>query len=76
MKMNEILETEDYVPVPPDEMADPFYRIAYLIKQEIRKYKWVEGEKGNEMTWAEARKQWSASHLKEYEDFLSKTLKM
>jgi len=25
--------------------SDPFYRITYLIKEEIRKYKWIEGEK-------------------------------
>jgi hypothetical protein len=23
--------------------SDPFYRITYLIKEEIRKYKWIEG---------------------------------
>ena len=41
--MRKILETEEHVPIPPALYADPFYRISYLIKEEIRKYKWVEG---------------------------------
>ena len=44
--MRQILEIEDHVAVPPMVYSDPFYRITYLIKEEIRKYKWFEGEKG------------------------------
>ena len=44
--MRQILEIEDHVVVPPMMYSDPFYRITYLIKEEIRKYKWIEGEKG------------------------------
>jgi hypothetical protein len=44
--MRQILETEEHVPIPPIMYSDPFYRITYLIKEEIRKYKWIEGEKG------------------------------
>ncbi len=44
--MRQILETEQYVQVPPMMLSDPFYRITYLIKEEIRKYKWIEGEQG------------------------------
>ena len=40
---------------PPMMYADPFYRITYLIKEEIRKYKWIEGEKGRPLSWPEAR---------------------
>ena len=47
--MREILETEEHVPIPPIMYSDPFYRITYLIKEEIRKYKWVEGEKGRQL---------------------------
>jgi hypothetical protein len=43
--MRQILETEDHVAIPPMMYSDPFYRITYLIKEEIRKHKWVEGEK-------------------------------
>jgi hypothetical protein len=47
--MRQILETEDHVAVPPMMYADPFYRITYLIKEEIRVYKWFEGEKGRQL---------------------------
>ena len=33
-------------PSPPMMHSDPFYRITYLTKEEIRKHKWMEGEKG------------------------------
>jgi len=43
--MRQILETEDHVAVPPMMYSDPFYRITYLIKEDIRKYKWIERRK-------------------------------
>ena len=43
--MRQILEIEYHVVVAPMMYSDPFYRITYLIKEEIRKYKWIEGEK-------------------------------
>lgn len=52
--MRQILETEDHVVVPPMLYSDPFYRITYPIKEEIRKYKWIEGEKGRKLSWREA----------------------
>jgi hypothetical protein len=39
--MRQILETEEHVQIPPVMYSDPFYRITYLIKEEIRKYKWI-----------------------------------
>ena len=71
-----LLETEDYVPVSPEIMADPFYRIAYLVKQEIRKFKWIEAEKGNSLSWEEARKAWSEKYYSSYEQFLKDTLRI
>jgi hypothetical protein len=44
--MRQILETEEHVAVPPMMHADPFYRITYLIKEQIRIHKWFEGEQG------------------------------
>ncbi len=73
--LKKVLDSEDYVPVPPEMTADPFYRIAYLVKQEIRKYKWIQGEAGNEMSWEEARKEWSANYFSSYDAFLQNTLK-
>ena len=38
--------------------SDPFYRITHHIKEEIRKHKWIEGEKGR-LSWAQARAEWT-----------------
>jgi len=72
--MRQILETEQYVQVPPMMLSDPFYRITYLIKEEIRKFKWIEGEKGRQLTWEQARKEWMGTHRAKYEEFLLDTL--
>jgi hypothetical protein len=72
--MRQILETEEYVPVPPGVYTDPFYRITYLVKEEIRKYKWIEGEKGRKLSWKEARQEWMDVHRETYEKFLLDTL--
>ena len=72
--MQQILETEDHVAIPPMMYSDPFYRITYLIKEEIRKYKWIEGEKGRSLSWEQARAEWTEAHREEYERFLLNTL--
>jgi hypothetical protein len=72
--MRQILETEEHVPIPPIMYSDPFYRITYLIKEEIRKYKWVEGEKGRELSWEGARQEWTDSYREKFEKFLIDTL--
>jgi hypothetical protein len=72
--MRQILESEQYVQVPPMMLSDPFYRITYLIKEEIRKYKWIEGEKGRPLTWEQARNEWTAKYRDQYEKFLLETL--
>ena len=74
MAMRRILETEEYVEVPPAVYADPFYRISYLMKEEIRKYKWFEGEKGRKLTWERARQEWTDAHRQAYEKYLIETL--
>lgn len=48
--MRQILETEEHVQVPPSLYSDPFYRITRLIKDEIRKHKWIEAEKGRPLS--------------------------
>jgi len=72
--MRQILDTEQYVQVPPMMLSDPFYRITYLIKEEIRKYKWIEAEKGRPLSWEEACKEWMKNHKEKYEKFLMETL--
>jgi len=68
--MRQILETEEHVQIPPVMYSDPFFRITYLIKEEIRKYKWIEGEKGRALSWQEARQEWRYAHQERCEDFL------
>jgi hypothetical protein len=72
--MRQILEVEEHLTVPPMMYSDPFYRITYLIKEEICKHKWIEGEKGRQLSWKEARTEWTKAHRKEYEKFLLDTL--
>ena len=72
--MRQILETEQYVQVPPMMLSDPFYRITYLIKEEIRKYKWIEAEKGRQLTWGEARTEWMKLYRERFEKFVLETL--
>ena len=54
--------------------SDPFYRITYLMKEEIRKYKWTEGEKGRQLSWEQARQEWTDAHRERFEKFLMETL--
>jgi hypothetical protein len=72
--MRKILETEDHVPVPPMMLHDPFYRMTYIMKEEIRKHKWIEAEKGRALTWPEARTEWLKKHGDTYATFLRDTL--
>jgi hypothetical protein len=72
--MRKILDTEEHVQIPPMLYSDPFYRISYMMKEEIRKYKWFEGEKGRILTWEQARQEWTDAHREEYEKFLIETL--
>jgi hypothetical protein len=52
-----ILETEEDVQIPHVLYSDPFYRITYLIKKDIRK-------------WEQARQEWTEFHGEVYEKFL------
>src|SRR6266436_922476 len=72
--MRQILETEEHVPIPPIMYSDPFYRITYLIKEEIRKYKWIEGKKGRKLSWERARQEWADAYRETFEKFLIDTL--
>jgi len=74
--MRQILEIEEHVPVPPMMYSDPFFRITYLTKEEIRKHKWLEGEKGRRLSWKEAMTEWTSAHREQYEKFLVEALSM
>src|ERR1700756_1611076 len=72
--MRQILETEEHVQIPPVVYSDPFFRITYLIKENIRKFKWIEGEKGRKLSWEQARQEWMEVHGERDEKFLIDTL--
>lgn len=72
--MRDVLATEQYVEVPPVLYSDPFFRITMLIKEEVRKYKWTEGEKGRRLSWEEARDEWTANYRDKFERYLLDTL--
>jgi hypothetical protein len=74
--MHQLLATEARVQVPPMLYSDPFYRITCLIKDEIRKYKWIEAEKGRALSWEQACRQWTDAHRENFEKFLLDTLFM
>ena len=48
--------------------------VAHLIKEEIRKYKWIEGEKGRKLSWERARQEWTDVYREKFEKFLIDTL--
>jgi hypothetical protein len=48
--------------------------MTYIMKEEIRKHKWIEAEKGRSLTWAEARNEWLQKHGDTYTRFLRETL--
>ena len=72
--MRQILDTEEHVQTPPAVYSDPIYRITYLIKEQIRKYKWIQGENGHKLSWEQARQEWTDTHRVNYEKFLIETL--
>jgi hypothetical protein len=62
-----LLESEDYVPFEPSKHNKFHFNIARLVKDEIRSHKWVEVEKGREMSWEDAVNEWMNYH---YDDFI------
>ena len=73
--MRDILKTEEHVPVPPSTMEDPFYRMTFIIKEEIRKQKWIEAERGRNLSWEQACAFWGARNAGRMERFARDTLR-
>jgi hypothetical protein len=40
------------------------------INREIRIYKWIEGEKGRDLSWEEAKNEWTETHRENLGQFL------
>ena len=62
-----LLESEEYVQFDPSKHNKFHFNIARLVKDEIRSHKWVEAEKGRELTWEGAVNEWMNFH---YDDFI------
>ena len=62
-----LLESEDYVPFEPSKHNKFHFNMARLVKDEIRSHKWVETEKGHELSWEDAVNEWMNYH---YDDFI------
>lgn len=67
--MKQILSKEEYVQIPPHLMADPFVHMIRIVKEEIRKHKWIENEKGRNLTWDQAREEWMKNHYQDFQLF-------
>jgi hypothetical protein len=69
--MKSILKIEGYVEVPSYLKTSVSYKIAYLMKEEIRNYKWYEGEKKRDLTWEEAVSEWNAKHRAAFDRYIN-----
>jgi hypothetical protein len=65
--VNKVLATEDHVYLSPIEKESFCFKLAFLVKEEIRKHRWIEGEKHRHLEWEEAKNEWMKLY---YEDFL------
>jgi hypothetical protein len=59
-------------------LSNPFDTLAQRIKEELREainheiriYKWTESEKGRDLSWEEARDEWTEAHRENLGQFL------
>ena len=63
-----LLESEGHVPYEPGKHNRLHFQMCRLVKDEIREHKWIEGEKGRDLTWEEAVKEWMDEH---YQSFIT-----
>jgi hypothetical protein len=62
-----LLESEEYVQFDPSKHNKFHFNMARLVKDEIRSHKWVEAEKGRNLSWEDAVEEWMNYH---YDDFI------
>ena len=61
-----LLESEGHVPYEPGKHNRLHFQMCRLVKDEIREYKWIEGEKGRNLTWEEAVNEWMEQHYQAF----------
>lgn len=69
--IEQLLESEGYVPFDENKHNKFHFNLCRLVKDEIRSHKWVEAEKGRELTWEEAVIEWMEKY---YENFLNEII--
>ena len=70
--MKNILNEEGYVEISPYEKDSYDYKLAYAKKESIRTHKWIEAEKGRNLTWNDAKEEWLRLYEKQFERGFSK----
>lgn len=66
--LEQLLETEGHVPFNPKLHNKFHFTICRLVKDEIRSHKWIECEKGRDLTWEQAVKEWANYHYDSFVD--------
>ena len=66
-----LLESEDYVPFEPQKHDKLHFNMCRLdmcglVKDEIRSHKWIEAERGRQLTWREAVAEWMDLHYDQF----------
>lgn len=74
--INRVLETEDHVSCSPLEKEDFCFKVAFLIKEEIRRHKWIEGENNRALSWEEAKNEWLSLYRDAFMNSLKSSLKI
>jgi len=57
-----LLESEGYVAFDKDKHNKFHFNICRLVKDEVRSHKWIEAEKGRNLSWEEAVSEWMNLH--------------
>ena len=57
-----LLESEGHVEYKPGKHNRLHYQTCRLVKDEIRDHKWIEAEKGRDLSWEEAVNEWMDLH--------------
>jgi len=63
-----LLESEDYVPFDPQKHDKLHFNMCRLVKDEIRSHKWIEAERGRQLTWEDAVTEWMDQHYDQFID--------
>lgn len=73
--ISKVLEKEEYVNVTPSEKECFEFRLAHLLKEEIRNHKWCRGTENKSLSWDEAKKEWMDLYYKEFMNHIKHSLK-